>query len=280
MTSTVTQPATPEPGVPEAAGVSRATKQVRVRRQSGSSPLIGLLPLVAALVLWQLLGDPASPYYPPPSRWWDELKPLWDDGTMTDAIRATIVTLLLSLAVATAVGALVGGAVGSSRLADKALSPLLEFLRVLPAAALVPLAALVLGYTLQMKMAVVVLPATWPILLACRSARRSVSPTLIDASRSLGLSRSQRFRKILLPSLAPGILLGLRVSAPLALIITILVEIVTRVDGIGALMGAAQANYRSAQVYGLLAIAGIIGFLVNWVVTRIEGYVSSRMTGV
>lgn len=71
----------------------------------------------------------------------------------------------------------------------------------------------------------------------------------------------------------------LRVAAPLALIISILVEIVTRVDGIGALMGSAQANFRSAQVYGLLALAGIIGFLVNWAVTRLESVVGSRMTG-
>lgn len=241
--------------------------------------MVGLLPLVLGLTLWQLVGDPSSPYFPPPSRWWDELKPLWANGTMTDALQATIVTLVLALLAATVIGALVGGLVGASRLADRALSPLLEFLRVLPAAALVPLAALVLGYTLQMKLAVVVLPATWPILLACRSARRAVSPTLLDASRSLGLSRRERSTKILLPSLAPGILLGLRVAAPLALIITILVEIVTRVNGVGALMGSAQANYRSAQVYGLLALAGVIGFLVNWIVTRIESYVTARMTG-
>lgn len=276
MTTTATPPTDT---VQPTSSPSRRARRVRRAGRSGSSPLVGLLPLVLALGAWQLLGDPESAYYPPPSRWWEELEPLWQDGRMVDSIRATIVTLLLSLLVATIVGALVGLAVGSSRKADRALGPLLEFLRVLPAAALVPLAALVLGFTLQMKLAVVVLPATWPILLACRSARRSVSLTLIDASRSLGLSRRERFVKIMLPSLAPGILLGLRVAAPLALIITILVEIVTRVDGVGALMGAAQANYRSAQVYGLLAIAGIIGFVINWVVTRVESYVTGRMTG-
>jgi ABC-type nitrate/sulfonate/bicarbonate transport system permease component len=265
---------------PEAPGASSASRGPRVRRSTGSSPIVGLLPLISALLVWQLAGDPESPYYPPPSRWWEELKPLWENGAMVEGLKWTIITLLLSLLVATVIGALIGLAVGSSRRTDRALSPLLEFLRVLPAAALVPLAALVLGYTLQMKMAVVVLPATWPILLACRSARRSVSTTLIDASRSLGLSRGQRFRKILMPSLAPAVLLGLRVSAPLALIITILVEIVTRVNGIGALMGQAQANYRSAQVYGLLALAGVIGYLVNWMVTRIENYVTRQMAGV
>jgi ABC-type nitrate/sulfonate/bicarbonate transport system permease component len=258
---------------------ARATRRTAAPRTAGSSPLVGLLPLALALVAWQVLGDPESPYFPPPSRWWDELEPLWTNGTMLSALRASVVTLLLSLVVATVLGTLVGAAVGSSRVTDRALGPLLEFLRVLPAAALVPLAALVLGYTLQMKIAVVVLPATWPILLSVRSARRAVSPTLIDASRSLGLSGRQRFTKILLPSLAPGVLLGLRVAAPLALIITVLVEIVTRVDGIGALMGSAQANYRSAQVYGLLVIAGVIGYVINWVTTKIEVYVARRMAG-
>ncbi|HWL98237.1 MAG TPA: ABC transporter permease subunit [Nocardioidaceae bacterium] len=271
---------TPVRAVEQAAGSVEARGRTRrSTSQSSSSPIVGLLPLALALAAWQLLGREQSPYFPPPSRWFDALLPLWTSGALMEAVRATIWTLLLGLVLATAVGGLLGMAVGSSRRADQALGPLFEFLRVLPAAALVPLAALVLGYTLQMKLAVVVLPATWPILLACRSARRAVSPVLIDASRSLGLSRGERFRKVLVPSLTPGILLGLRVAAPLALIITILVEIVTRVDGVGALLGAAQANYRSAQVYGLLLLAGVIGFAVNWAVTHVETLVGVRMHG-
>lgn len=74
-----------------------------------------------------------------------------------------------------------------------------------------------------------------------------------------------------------AVLLGVRVSAPLALIITILVEIVTRINGLGALLGAAQSNFMSARVYGLLMIAGVLGYLVNWVVTRLESVVNNRM---
>jgi ABC-type nitrate/sulfonate/bicarbonate transport system permease component len=185
----------------------------------------------------------------------------------------------LGLLIATTVGALLGAAVGASRSLDRAFGPTLEFLRVLPAASLVPLAALLLGYTLEMKLAVVTLPATWPVLLTVRSARRAMSPVLLDVPRTLGLSRLARARKILVPSLTPSVLLGVRVSGPLALIITLLVEIVTRINGLGALMGAAQSNFRSAQVFGLLVIAGALGFAVNWLVTRAESVVAVRMTG-
>ena len=243
------------------------------------TPVRGLLPLVALLVLWQLTGDPASPYFPPPSTWVDGVAPLVDADKLLGALGQTSLTFLIGLATATALGALIGTLVGASRPVDRALSPSLEFLRALPAASLVPVAALVLGYTAQMKLVVVVLPAMWPILLTCRSARRSLSPVLLDTPRTLGLSRWDRATKILTPALLPAVLLGVRVAAPLALIITLLVEIVTRVNGLGALLGAAQQNFLSAQVYGLLTIAGVLGFMVNWVVTRADNAIGRRMRG-
>jgi ABC-type nitrate/sulfonate/bicarbonate transport system permease component len=245
----------------------------------GGTPVRGLLPLVVLLVIWELAGDPASPYFPPPSTWVDGVEPLIDADKLLPAIGQTSLTFLLGLLIATFLGAVVGTLVGASRPVDRALSPSLEFLRALPAASLVPVAALVLGYTTQMKLVVVVLPAMWPILLTCRTARRTLSPVLLDTPRTLGLSTWHRTTKILTPALTPAVLLGVRVAAPLALIITLLVEIVTRVNGLGAALGAAQASFLSAQVYGLLTIAGVLGFLVNWIVTRAETAVSRRMRG-
>lgn len=243
------------------------------------TPVRGLLPLIVLLLVWQLLGDPASPYFPPPSTWADGVAPLVENDTLFAGIGDTALTFLFGLLLATVLGSVIGTVVGASRPVDRALSPSLEFLRALPAASLVPVAALVLGYTAEMKLVVVVLPATWPILLTCRTARRTLSPVLLDTPRTLGLSRWHRTTKILTPALLPSVLLGVRVAAPLALIITLLVEIVTRVNGLGAALGAAQANFLSAQVYGLLTIAGVLGFMVNWFVTRAETAVSRRMRG-
>ena len=241
------------------------------------TPIRGIIPLVLALLLWQAFGDKNSPYFPPPSEWFKELKPLIEQDLLLPALGWTTLTFVLGLAIATIVGATVGALVGSSKFADRALGPTLEFLRILPAASLVPIAALILGYNMQMKLVVVVLPALWPVLLACRSARRSINPVLLDVPKTLGLGRLEGLRKVTVPSLLRPVLLGVRVAAPLALIITILVEIVTRVNGLGALLGAAQSNYASAQVYGLLLIAGALGFLVNWIVTRIDFSLSRRL---
>lgn len=258
---------------------ARETRR-RVRRaQRGwvGTPARGLIPLVLGLVIWQLVGDKESPYYPPPSEWYQAVKPLIvGEHELLPALGWTTLTFVLGLIISTLVGAIIGTLVGSSRLADRAFGPTLEFFRILPAASLVPIAALILGYTMQMKLVVVVMPALWPILLTCRSARRSISPVLLDVPRTMGLSRLEGLFKVIVPSMIRPTLLGVRVAAPLALIITLLVEIVTRINGLGGLLGTAQANYDSAQAYGLLIIAGALGFVLNWLVTRIDYVVSKR----
>ncbi|MGW3808717.1 ABC transporter permease [Micromonospora sp. NPDC005113] len=258
---------------------SAGTTAARAKRRRGGAPLRGLLPLVLGLVLWQVLAPAQSPYFPAPIEWGRALLPLVKDGSLLTAIGWSFLTFVLGLLLATVVGTAIGALIGANRTVDRALGPTLESLRVLPAAALVPLATLVLGYSMQMKLLVVVLPAIWPILLSVRTARRSLSPVLMDMSRTLGLGRGERVRKILIPALTPSMLLGIRIAAPLALIITLLVEIVTRINGLGGLLGFAQASFLSAQVYGLLVIAGALGFLVNWAVTHAEHAVSMRMTG-
>lgn len=253
-------------------------RSARAKVQRGT-PVRGLLPLLVALAFWELVGEPDSPYFPPPSEWVGGVQPLLANNVLLEALAWTASTFLVGLALATLIGSIVGPLVGANRRADRALGPSMEFLRILPAASLVPVAALILGYTVQMKLAVVVLPATWPILLACRTARRSLSPVLLDVPRTLSLSRWDRIRKVLVPALIPAVLLGIRVSAPLALIITLLVEIVTRIHGLGALLGTAQSSFMSDQVYGLLVIAGALGFGVNWAVTRADTAVTGRMRG-
>ena len=52
----------------------------------------------------------------------------------------------------------------------------------------------------------------------------------------------------MIPALLPSIFLGVRVAAPVGLVITLLVELLTQVDGIGALLGTAQRSYFAGQV--------------------------------
>jgi ABC-type nitrate/sulfonate/bicarbonate transport system permease component len=244
----------------------------------GFPPLRGLLPLLL-LVVWQLVVTGRSPYFPRPSSWLQAVADQWAGGALPPAAAETLTTFFLSLGLATVLGTVLGIALGASRRADRALGPTLTFARSVPPATVVPIAALLLGYEETMKVAVVTFAATWSVLLNTRTGTRELDAVLLDTARSLHLGVFDTTRKCVLPALLPAIFVGVRVAAPVALAITLLVEVLTRVNGVGALIAAAQRNYLSAQVYGLLLVAALFSLLVTGAVSRIESHALRRRAG-
>lgn len=241
------------------------------RRRYGSA-LRGLVPLAVLLGAWEVLGSPQSPLFPTPSSWATALLDLMEAGRLGPGVVATLRTFAVGFVTATLLGAVLGLLVGGSRLADRALNPSFEFARAMPPAAMVPVATLLLGFDETMKVTVVTIAAIWPVLLNTRAAAQGLDRTMLEAARTLRLGRLARLRKIVVPALFPAILLGVRVGAPIAVVITLLVEILTQVNGVGALIADSQRTFRSARVYGLIAVAGLISLGVHAVVGRLESY--------
>jgi ABC-type nitrate/sulfonate/bicarbonate transport system permease component len=239
-------------------------------------PIRGLLPLVALLAIWQLVQSGPSPYFPAPSQWWSAGWRLFQRNDLIGAFGATTITFLEGMALAIVLGAIIGILIGVSGLAARALGPLLEFMRAIPPPATVPVAALLIGYNETMKLSVVTLSALWPILLNTTAAARGIDPLLIDVGRSFRLSAWDRVRRIVAPAIVPALLLGIRVALPLALVVALLVEMLTSLPGIGALMIRSQRNFQSAEVYAMLVLVGLFGFVVNDVFAVIESLILRR----
>ena len=243
-------------------GLERFRAYLRVMGSDLPSPL-GLLPLALSLILWQIFQTDNSPYFPPPSAWGAGLLQLVRGGQLGSAMLATAQTIIVALLLATVLGVALGTLIGTSRLANRALGPLLEFCRAMPPPAIVPLAILFIGYDERMKLSIVTFSAIWPVLLNTSSAVEHLHPLLLDVATSFRLSRWDRLRRIVVPAVVPAILVGISVALPLTIVLTLLVEILTSVEGLGALMIAAQRNFQSGQVYGLLAVIGLFGFFLN-----------------
>jgi ABC-type nitrate/sulfonate/bicarbonate transport system permease component len=218
-------------------------------------------------------------WFPAPLEWWTAAALMWDLGLLVPAFAATMMTFAAGLVLAIAIGAALGIAVGASRAAGRALGPLLEFMRAIPAPVTVPIATLLLGYGMTMKLTVVVLSALWPILLNTASAAASVEPLLIDVARTLRLSTARWIAQVVLPAAIPSILLGTRIAVPLAIVVTLLVEMLTALPGVGSLMIQAQRNFQSARVYALLAMVGLFGFVMNGLFAIFEASVLRRRQG-
>jgi ABC-type nitrate/sulfonate/bicarbonate transport system permease component len=239
-------------------------------------PARGLLPLILLLLIWQLVQPGPSPYFPGPSQWWTATLTLISREHLVAAFGATTWTFLKGLLLAIVAGTVLGLLVGISDRAARALQPLLEFMRAIPPPVTVPVASLLIGYSETMKLTVVVLSALWPILLNTTSAVRQIDPLLLDVARSFRLTAPQRMRRIILPAIVPSLLLGIRVAIPLAIVVTLLVEMLTSLPGIGAIMIRSQRNFQSSEVYALLVLVGLFGFVVNDLFAIIEGVIMRR----
>jgi ABC-type nitrate/sulfonate/bicarbonate transport system permease component len=238
----------------------------------GIFALRGVVPLVLLILCWQVFGDPSSPYFPVPEQWWEALVTDAQSGALWAALGLTIGDFLLALVLSVLIGAALGILTGASPRADAAVNPLFQFLRAIPAAAIVPAATLLFGTDNTTSVAVVVFACVWPVIVSTRSAVHTLNPLLLDVSHTLNLRRAARLRKLLFPSLYSAILLGARVTAPIALLITLLVELLTGTTGIGGLLGTAQQQFASATVYGYVVVSCVLAILVNAALRGLERY--------
>ena len=235
-----------------------------------TAPPRGLLPVAALLITWQLAASDDSLSLPPPDEWLKSLARLHAEGLLSPAIAQTLGTYVIGLGFAVVIGAGVGAAIGTSRRIDRALTPCIDFVVAVPGAALVPVAVLMLGPNRVSGVAVVALIVSWPILLNTATAMRSIPAVRLEMSRTLGLTLLQRWGKVILPSLVPGIMLGVRVASSLALIITLLVDIFGSGAGIGRLLVESQQRFDASAAWGLLLTVGTFGYLASVLVTWIE----------
>lgn len=238
--------------------------------------LRGLLPIAVLLGIWQLVGNPNSTTTPTPSTWWPAFQSIEQSGAFWPALEKTMLLYIEGLIAATILGVLLGLMLGSSRRITQALGPLLEFVRATPAAAIVPIAILLFHATIRTEIGVVVYGSIWPVLLNTAAARAAIPPLRLDVAHALRLSRWDRMRKVVLPSVLPEIAVGVRVAAPICLIITLLVDFLMATGGIGYLLVQYQQSFVAANAFAMLAVIGIIGITINIVLGSTEKLVLYR----
>ena len=98
-------------------------------------------------------------------------------------------------------------------------------------------------------------------MLATVHGFSAVEPRLYEVSRVLGLSRLDVIRKIALPNALPDILAGMRLSATVALILTVVGEMLTSRDGLGQWILLGASSFRAADVFAGVILLGAIGYL-------------------
>jgi ABC-type nitrate/sulfonate/bicarbonate transport system permease component len=238
--------------------------------------LMRLAPLgfaLGVLLVWQLLSVAQwiSPlFFPSPAR---TLSALWAqavDGRLWPPLASTVLRMAWGWLAASLIGVVLGALIAGSPLVRRLLQPSLEFMRPLPASAIIPVAVLAFGLSGTMSTAVIAFGSLWPVLLAAVQGFGAVDTRLREVTQVLRMSRLDAFMKVALPSALPHILAGARVGLAVALILAVVTEMQASLPGLGRNILMAQRSFRTADLYAGVVMLGLVGMLASLGLQAVE----------
>jgi ABC-type nitrate/sulfonate/bicarbonate transport system permease component len=153
---------------------------------------------------------------------------------------------------------------------SRLLSPLMELLRPIPVPALVPPLVLLLGVDDAMKVTVVALTVFFPVLSNMVQGLLTVDATLLAVARTFHVGKVATIWKIMLPATLPYLLAGMRVSLSLALIVSVVAEMIAGNQGIGHYLVLMQYAVRPQEMYASILLLALSGYLLNRIFINIE----------
>jgi ABC-type nitrate/sulfonate/bicarbonate transport system permease component len=193
----------------------------------------------------------------------DVIERIWSDGVSGDLWINTGLTLyraLTAFAICAVLGVAIGMAMSRNMLAYWFFDPIVSVGFPMPKIAFLPVVILWLGVYDVSKITMACVDAIFPVIAATVIAIDGVEKELIWSARNMGASKRELLTQIVLPAAFPQIMTGLQVAMPLALIVTVVAEMLMGGYGLGGAMMTASRFANSTGVFaGILEIA-IVGY--------------------
>ncbi|MDR1061470.1 MAG: ABC transporter permease subunit [Clostridiales bacterium] len=159
---------------------------------------------------------------------------------------------------------------GAAPKASGALGMLMSFLSQIPAYILYPIIVLLWGSGDRAILTVICWSGFWPLLFTAIQGIRDVDPKLILCARAMGTNPILLFGKIILPAVFPNIMRGVRIGLTNSFLILIGAETMGGENGIGWMISNAQRMAKIPRIYLGVILAAALGFLLNFIVARVE----------
>ena len=192
--------------------------------------------------------------------------------SLWEHVWTSVQRVLLGVVFGAAVGIPLGFAMGLNSVARGLLDPVVEFVRPIPPLALIPLVILWLGIDEVAKIFLLFLAALFIMLIAARSGASSVRISKVHAAYSLGASKTQVLRHVILPNALPEIFTGLRTSMGVCWGTLVAAELVAADQGVGSMMMIAKNFLQTDVVVIGIIIIGAIGFAIEMLMRVLEGW--------
>jgi NitT/TauT family transport system permease protein len=167
-------------------------------------------------------------------------------------------------------GVILGYAIARWRVAERTLYPMVVFVQGLPKITLAPLMLVWFGFGTFPKVLLTALITVFPVLVDSVAGFKGIDRRQYYLSRSMGASWWQTFRYIELPSAAPQIFSGLKITIVIAVTVVIVVEWLNSRNGLGYLVLRAMDASDTPFIFAILVVGSAVGVALAYMVALAE----------
>lgn len=242
-----------------------------------SGRLYSILVVLALIAIWIIasaLGLVKPFYWPPVGDAIKRLGMLVSDGfrnvSLWNHVGISVYRVLSGVLYGALVGIPIGFAMGLSSIARGLFDPIVEIMRPIPPLALIPLIILWFGIGEFAKIFLLFLATLFIMILAARSGVANVRVSKVHAAYSLGASRLQILRHVILPNALPEIFTGLRTAMGVCWGTVVAAELVAADRGVGSMIMIAKNFLQTDTVVIGIVIIGLIGYAIELIMRHLE----------
>ena len=196
---------------------------------------------------------------------------LFIDYDLSDAILTSSRRILMAFVLASALALPLGVLMGAFEPVNRLFEPIMAPLRYMPISAFIPLLILWFGIYEKQKIAFLFLGVFVYLLPVVVSAIRAVPEELVQTALTLGATKFQVIRTVLLPAALPEIFDSFRVMNAILWTYVILAEAVNPEHGLGYMVELARTHQRASWSFAGLLVIGGIGLLTDFVIRSVSG---------
>jgi len=229
--------------------------------------------LVGIIALWEIgarTGFVDGFFWSQPSAIWRTFVIFFTEGDAWTDIGFTFRSTILGFIIGTTAGSLLGLSFWWSRNYAAIMQPYIICMESIPKLALAPLVILVFGLGLASKVVIAVALTLVVSTLTAYAGVKALDPDSEKLFYSLGASRWQVFRKLVMPFCLPWIISTLRINIGLALTGAIVGEFIASQHGLGRTIFYAGSTYEIALVWVAVFVLSVLAVLMYVVVSWLE----------
>lgn len=245
-----------------------------------ASRLASLLSVLTLFLLWgAFTGSALTPIHAPVEM---QMRPIWlpppeavvrrlfeiaQDGYrnagLLEHLGASVMRVLSGFVLGALIGVPLGLAMGLDGFLRGWFDPIVEFMRPVPPLALIPLVIIWFGIDETAKIILLFLAALWVMTIAARAGAAGVELSKVHAAYSLGATRLQILRHVIVPNALPEIITGARVALGVCWGTVVAAELIAAERGAGMMIMIASRFMATDIVILGIVLIGVVGYAMD-----------------